>query len=343
MEISNELLAAYAAGNVSDEERLSVRQYLIENPNEMESLLMMMDEDYELGLDDDNISTYTDCQESLDELLDEVVSAHNCETVNILPIVAQAALCEKDNSCVVRCEAYALRSLGYDVTDEELIAEAQEKGILQPCGVALYNIGKLAGNRELSIGRRYNCTLDDIRNALEKGQAVLAIVDGGELTGDLVSEQLEDIVAEKPDHVVVVNKVDDQQVHTYDPTTGFAGDIYNHSQFLNAWADSSYHLVIIAQENDYEPHPIDLSDITISPELIELQEAIAENAHEVWAFNRKKEGWTYGKKRDDEKKQHPDLIAYNRLPESEKAYDREMALNTIKLVQKLGWEIKRKE
>lgn len=48
MKISNELLAAYAEGNVSIEERKQVRQYLSENPAELESVMMMMDEDYEL-------------------------------------------------------------------------------------------------------------------------------------------------------------------------------------------------------------------------------------------------------------------------------------------------------
>ena len=77
----------------------------------------------------------------------------------------------------------------------------------------------------------------------------------------------------------------------------------------------------------------------ISEDLIELREAIAENAHEVWAYNRKQEGWKYGPERDDVKKMHPDMIAYSQLPESEKQYDREMAINTIKLVKKLGWDI----
>lgn len=48
MNISNELLAAYAAGNVSDEERAQVRQYLLERPSELESVMMMMDEDYDI-------------------------------------------------------------------------------------------------------------------------------------------------------------------------------------------------------------------------------------------------------------------------------------------------------
>ncbi|MEE1323415.1 MAG: RyR domain-containing protein [Bacteroidales bacterium] len=92
----------------------------------------------------------------------------------------------------------------------------------------------------------------------------------------------------------------------------------------------------------YEPKPIDLTGVELPEELKELREAIAENAHEVWAVNRKAEGWSYGSKRDDEKKQNPCMIPYSQLPESEKAYDREMAVNTIKLLIKLGYEIKKR-
>lgn len=52
MKISNELLAAYAAGNVTNDERSAVRQYLMEHPQELESVMMMIDDDYELELDD---------------------------------------------------------------------------------------------------------------------------------------------------------------------------------------------------------------------------------------------------------------------------------------------------
>lgn len=46
MEITNELLAAYAEGNVTPEERKAVREFLTEHPDLLESVAMMMDEDY---------------------------------------------------------------------------------------------------------------------------------------------------------------------------------------------------------------------------------------------------------------------------------------------------------
>ena len=100
---------------------------------------------------------------------------------------------------------------------------------------------------------------------------------------------------------------------------------------------------VLQSVEDYEPQPINLDDIELTDDLVELREAIAENAHEVWAAARKKEGWTYGKVRDDEHRKHPDLIPYSALPDSEKEYDRIMALNTIKLVRKLGFDIVKNE
>lgn len=51
MEITNELLAAYAEGNVTESERNTVRQYLVDNPDQLETIMMMMDEDYDLNLE----------------------------------------------------------------------------------------------------------------------------------------------------------------------------------------------------------------------------------------------------------------------------------------------------
>jgi hypothetical protein len=99
---------------------------------------------------------------------------------------------------------------------------------------------------------------------------------------------------------------------------------------------------VLQSIEDYEPRPINLDDISLTDDLLELREAIAENAHDVWATARKKEGWTFGLECDDVNKKHPDLIPYSSLPDSEKEYDRSMALDTIKLVKKLGFEIVKK-
>lgn len=92
----------------------------------------------------------------------------------------------------------------------------------------------------------------------------------------------------------------------------------------------------------YMPKPMDTSDVILSEDMLALTEKIAENVHEVWAEGRMKEGWSYGAVRDDAKKETPCLVPYNDLPEMEKEYDRNTALETIKLIIKLGYDVKRR-
>ena len=89
----------------------------------------------------------------------------------------------------------------------------------------------------------------------------------------------------------------------------------------------------------YVPHPMDTSDVQLPEELNELVEKMARNVHEVWAQSRISQGWTYGPERNDALKHHPCLVPYEDLPEVEKAYDRDTALGTLKLICKLGFEI----
>ena len=89
----------------------------------------------------------------------------------------------------------------------------------------------------------------------------------------------------------------------------------------------------------YTPISRNFSDISIPPELKILMEEIAEHVHDVWAAARIKEGWTYGASRNDVLKQHPCLVPYNELPDTEKEYDRATAEETLKLVLSLGYTI----
>lgn len=91
----------------------------------------------------------------------------------------------------------------------------------------------------------------------------------------------------------------------------------------------------------YTPRPIDTKDVELRPELRELTEQLAEHTHDVWALGRMAEGWTYGPNRDDAAKKHPCLVPYAELPESEKEYDRQTALGTLKAVLALGYTITR--
>jgi hypothetical protein len=89
----------------------------------------------------------------------------------------------------------------------------------------------------------------------------------------------------------------------------------------------------------YQPKPLDTSRVQVAPEITELTELLAKNAHENWAVQRMGEGWRYGPRRDDRKKEHPCLVPYEQLPESEKEYDRKTSIETIKTILALGYRI----
>ena len=81
----------------------------------------------------------------------------------------------------------------------------------------------------------------------------------------------------------------------------------------------------------YIPQPIDVSRIELPAALAPLTEALARNVHEVWAATR-----------IAARKEHPCLIPYEELPEEERTYDRQTALETLKLIEHLGFEIRKR-
>lgn len=93
------------------------------------------------------------------------------------------------------------------------------------------------------------------------------------------------------------------------------------------------------KKNNYIPQPIDTSDVKLPKDLEQLVEQMSKNVHEVWSETRISQGWRYGEQRNDELKTHPCLIPYEQLPESEKEYDRNTSIGTLKLIMKLGFKI----
>jgi hypothetical protein len=91
-------------------------------------------------------------------------------------------------------------------------------------------------------------------------------------------------------------------------------------------------------DQTYTPHPVDTSQVSLD-NLHSLLEGLARNAHEIWALQRLRDGWTYGAHRDDVKRTHPCLVPYENLSESEKEYDRVMVNETLKTILALGYRI----
>lgn len=309
--ISDELLAAYLDGNTDQKETMRILQAL-KTDKQLQEVL-----DIALSVDEEPQFSAIDAQFEKE----------------VLPMLQNAAL-SGENICAVRCETYILhrRHLPYD--EDWLLNAARRKDWLKPEGTPLYCLGNLLAYSGLPVSRKYDATIDDIQNAIKMDNDVVVGVDREKLYAEEVD--LENLT----NHAVVVTHIGEGIITIFDPYE--APYIVNIPvpDFLNAWKESQYYMIQVLQSvEEYEPHPIDVDKIPLDGDLEELQEAIAENAHDVWAEARIKEGWTYGKERNDVTKQHPDLVPYSALPDSEKEYDRIMAFKTIKLVKKLGYDI----
>lgn len=320
--ISSEVLAAFLDGNATTRESKEILNALSED-TELRELL--------------HISQLVDS--------DLCIEPQKCEYI---PMTALAANCEENNYCSLECEKYILRKLNVEFDEEQLLQNAIKNGWLKENGTALHNVGRHLEDKGLAVTRQYKSTIEDIAQALQTNRSIMVAVDGGELLGNAIEEYIEDTyVGCIPDHVVVVLSCDihNNVITIYDPNSSKTEDTYSIMQFKNAWNDSKNYLVTINTKDmsTYNPKPIDLSDVELSEDLNELREAIAENAHDIWAVERQSQGWTYGPNRDDAKKETPCMVAYSELPESEKVFDRDMAMNTLKLVRKLGYDLIKRE
>lgn len=67
-------------------------------------------------------------------------------------------------------------------------------------------------------------------------------------------------------------------------------------------------------------------------------ETMAMVEHIRWSWDKRLNGWIYGKIKDNRKKIHPGLLPYNELPESEKEKDRELVRLIPALLQDINYE-----
>lgn len=253
MEITNKLLAAYAKGNVSEEERLAVRAHISKSPADMQTVFGMLDDMYKdleqvvgskdnTHVDSPGHADYTVLRQNLEKLSGEV---REKSRVTMFAIAADNTI---DNLCDIRCEGYALRKLGIEISDRQLEEESQKHEWLTENGTRLADIGKLCELHGAKVSRQLESSLDEILSAIGKNQIVLVSVDEGELVGNLEEEKSEDLeIGKQPDHVVIVVGYDDEkrEVSIIDPNTPQTTDSYPLDQFLDAWDDSYNYMVTI--------------------------------------------------------------------------------------------------
>lgn len=302
--ISDELLAAFLDGNAGSEEVLAVL---------------------------DSIGEDTELSEIL-ALSSKIDAEAEENRRSILPMYALAAA-NSENLCSFDCETFILQHLGFDIDNWSLLETAKANNWVREDGTPLHLVGKLLELKGLYVHRTYDSTIRNIRDALDEGLQVIAVIDAGSLDSD----------TENPEptfHAIYITEIEVDGNVTYLNLDTLLEETIGARHFIDGWRKSGNYLVTASEDTaGYDPQPIDVADIELDANLEELTEAIAENAHDIWACARMDEGWTYGPVRDDVKKQHPDLVPYAQLPDSEKEYDRIMAMNTLRLVRRLGYDI----
>ena len=185
----------------------------------------------------------------------------------------------------------------------------------------------------LRVYNRHTANPGTVFSALRKDGIVIPVV-----KATLLGEYGLDITATV---VVKANQISDM-VCLYVPKSNDI-QVFPIALFVEAW-EATGGLCITAFPFDartYCPKVADLDEIGLPEGFDELREILAENAHDLWALERQSEGWTYGLKRDDNKLETPDMLPYAQLPESEKQYDRIMAINTLKRLTALGYKIEK--
>lgn len=314
--ISDELLSAFLDGNTSAEDTMRVLKAAEQNEN-LQEIIRIASE------------------------VDEDMASLKPAKTKPVPMTAMAAKQKENYLCDIECEEFVLHQFGIEATHKTLLDEAYRNCWLKDKGMPLYNIGRLLEKNNLSVSRRYDSTTEDIARLLAKGNQLIAVIDNTQLLHDVAEDTTQ------PNHAVAISSIsiESDEITLFNPYTEEELTTYPLSSFLKAWTQSNHYLVVVNTTDRfiYEPYPISLDDVQLDDDLTELQEAIAENAHEIWAKARTDQGWKYGPERNDQKKETPDMVPYCNLPESEKLYDREMAMQTLKLVKKLGFEIIRRK
>ena len=323
--ISEELMARFYEGETTPSETMMILKAAKEDPElkaEIDIIMSIPAEmtDIRISKDDESSSA-------------KIISIQP----SFLPMMLKAAQNKAfaTSDCVVRCEWEILRQYQPDVTFDSIQQLSSANGWIQAEGTALYNIGRLAEEYNLSVVRRYDCSIENIVREIKGHCHVIVVVNAEKLYG-------EDSDNKDPNHAIIVKKVDVDQVKVYDPQLQ-KEEIFFLPHFWEAWKDSQCYLVSVIERGlrQYDPQPIDVTDFPLDGDIKELIEAIAENCHDIWARERMDHGWTYGPERDDKNLKHPDLVPYSDLPDSEKKYDIKMAQGTLELIQRLGFKIKK--
>ena len=173
---------------------------------------------------------------TLREIMDIVTRVDEADE-DAYPMFRMAAE-TKDNLCDFRCELFILRKHGISYNETELLSLARKNEWLNPSGTPLHAIGQLLASQGLNVSRQYDASLQDIQDALQAGNDVIAVIDSDKIYPERPDEE------DAPNHAVVVLAVNESKdcITLYEPDAYGTLD-FSLSDFLSAWHESHNYLI----------------------------------------------------------------------------------------------------
>lgn len=320
--IDEELLTSFLSGNTTPEETYAIIKASKTNPDIAFILDVAEASGFFSQSPERNMSAQSVCK---------TFALHS----NHLPVMRLAANSQA-NDCVVKCEQYVLNYRGKESQYKQLLNQAHRHDWLKDEGTPLFNIGRLLELASLSVSRQFGGTIDSILKELSGNCSIIAVLN---------AQRLSDPNARKSNvcnHAVVVLDIDmeDDFVEIYDPQSSKPTDRYSLEAFLKAWKTSKCFFVSIVERGvrPYTPHPEHVAHIKLPENIMHIADLLAENAHEIWAKDRLQEAEknkTKGK--DVNPYDDPFMKPFNELSKQKRKTDYLSALNSIKLLYKLGF------
>lgn len=165
-----------------------------------------------------------------------------------------------DSTCAIRSQQIILRDYGIDMSQEDLIAFAEQNGwFSEESGTPMGYVGYILESAGVGVHHQLDSTIYDLINELAQGHRVIVGVDSGELWADRngnIGEQLKEFWEdlwqgqEGADHALIVAGVEvnpkdptDVTVVLTDPGYGDLRIEYSLDDFMDAWEDSHCFMV----------------------------------------------------------------------------------------------------
>jgi len=255
--ITDELLARFIEGNVSDDERAAVMQYLQSHEDDLSAMTIAAQEIAFQQLETEKSKgAYQRSMIDRQNLTDE--ERYQLADRGKIPMAAD----DSDFSCAIKAQQLVLTDYGIYVSLDELTRVARENGwFIDHSGSPLDYVGELLNYFNVSSVQMRNANIYHLINELSQGHKIIVGIDVNDLSQTKRWQQFDDVlIGKEANHVLVVAGIqtsegEDPQIVLTDPTRPDNQRVFTTQQFMDAWEDSGYFMVATTQPAPLQYNP----------------------------------------------------------------------------------------